>query len=205
VTRRGAALAAAAALATVAAGSVVAAPSKDALVRPGLSIGKVRLGMDVAQVRRAMGRHDSGVAELKGFGSRRLELTWWSGLADHFIVELLGPRGRERVVSIATSRKSERTGAGIGPGVRVARLMRVYPRARCRSLYPVGGGSIIGSEFVIDAGSRDRLRPRQMGRVDRTAGPARARCPKCRRGDRAHTRGATTCGRRTLLTPARWL
>lgn len=152
MTRRGAALAAAAALATVAAGSVAAAPSKDALVRPGLSIGKVRLGMDVAQVRRAMGRHDSGVAELKGFGSRRLELTWWSGLADHFIVELLGPRGRERVVSIATSRKSERTGAGIGPGVRVARLMRVYPRARCRSLYPVGGGSIIGSEFVIDAG-----------------------------------------------------
>ncbi|MBA2476931.1 MAG: hypothetical protein H0V40_13365 [Actinobacteria bacterium] len=151
--RRGVPLAVALALAAFAAGALHAAPSRDTLVRPGLGVGKVRLGMTVSEVRRAMGRHDIGVAKRLGFGSRRLELTWWSGLADHFIVQLVGPRGRERVVSIATSRTSERTATGIGPGVRVSRLLQVYPRARCQTLFPVGGGTVIGSEFVIDAGN----------------------------------------------------
>ena len=109
--------------------------------------------MSVAEVREAMGRHDVGRALRRGFGRRELELTWWSGLADNFIVRLLGPRGRERVVAVSTTRQSERTASGIGPGVPVTRLRGAFPDARCRTLFPVGGGMLIGTEYVVDAGN----------------------------------------------------
>jgi hypothetical protein len=136
-----------------AASAVQAASARDALLRPGVGIGKVRLGMTVAGVRRAMGKHDVGRAQRRDFGNRELELTWWSGLADSFVVRLLGPPGHERVISIATTRKSERTVSGIGPGIRVARFRRAFPNASCRTLFPVGGGTLIGTEFVVDAGN----------------------------------------------------
>lgn len=140
-------------VASLVATGVEAAGNRDALVRPGSGIGKVRLGMTVAQVQRAMGRRYIGRAELRDFGNRYLEFNWLSGLADNFIVEFLGPRERERVISIATTRKSERTASGIGPGVTVARFYKVFPRAQCRTLFPVGGGILIGTEFVVDAGN----------------------------------------------------
>ena len=49
-----------------------AAPQREALVRLGVGIGKVRLGMTAAEVRRAMGRHDARSIEPRGFGNRRL-------------------------------------------------------------------------------------------------------------------------------------
>jgi hypothetical protein len=111
------------------------------LIRPGVGIGKVRLGMSVAQVKAAMGRHDIGVACARGFGVRYLELTWWSGLADHFTVGLLGRKGAERAVFVSTDRPSERTAGGIGPGVPMTRVARAFPRAGCFEYTPAGGGN----------------------------------------------------------------
>jgi hypothetical protein len=134
-------------------GAVVqAAPERDAVVRLGVGIGKVRLGMTGAQVRRAMGGPEARRTEQRGFGNRRVELTWWSGRADSFTVQLEGRRGRERVIAVSTTRKSERTAQGLGPGVTVARFRRAFPNARCRMLLPRDGGLLIATEFVVDAG-----------------------------------------------------
>ena len=129
-----------------------AAAQRDAVVRLGVGIGKVRLGMTAAEVRRVMGRHDARRSERRGFGNRWLELTWWSGLADNFTVQLEGQRGRERVIAVSTTRKSERTAEGLGPGVTVTRFRQAFPNARCRMLFPRDGGLVIATEFVIDAG-----------------------------------------------------
>ena len=147
-----AAIVAAACVLAASGAAVQAAPQREAVVRLGVGIGKVRLGMTAAEVRRAMGRHDARSAQPRGFGNRRLELTWWSGLADNFTVQLEGRSGRERVIAVSTTRKSERTAGGFGPGVTVARFRRAFPNARCRMLLPTDGGLPIGTEFVVDAG-----------------------------------------------------
>jgi len=142
-----AALVAAAATATPGA----AAPERDTLIRPGVGIGKVRLGMTVAQVRRALGRQDTGWSEPRAFGRRYLELNWDRGRDDYTSVGFLGASSSLRAVVIGTTRPSERTSGGVGPGTTVSRLERVYPGARCRYVWPAGGGNIVRSEYVLSA------------------------------------------------------
>ena len=129
---------------------VPASGARDALIRPGKGIGKVDLGMTLAQVKKAMGRHDQGWSEQRGLGLRYLELTWDSGPGDYFAVGLLGRPGRLRVVSIATTRPAERL-RGAGPGTSVVRLKRTFRGLRCRTLWPAGGGTIIQTEYWLGA------------------------------------------------------
>jgi hypothetical protein len=118
------------AAAAVALALVVAAPAaaRTDVIRPGVGIGKVRLGMSEAQVRKALGR-PSYVAkrEQRGFGSQYLELGWdfaaWT-------VGFEGRAGQLRVVNVATSLASQRA-RKVGPGATVPAVVKAFPSVRC--------------------------------------------------------------------------
>lgn len=129
---------------------VPSSAARDALIRPGKGIGKVDLGMTLPQVKKAMGRHDTGWSEPRGLGRRYLELTWDSGPEDYFAVGLLGRPGAMRVVSVITTRPAERL-RGVGPGTTVAKLRRTLRGLRCRTVWPVGGGTIVQTEYYLGA------------------------------------------------------
>ena len=117
---------------------VPAAGARDALIRPGKGIGEVDLGMTLAQVKRAMGRHDTGWSEQRGLGGRYLELVWDRGPEDTFTVGMLGRPGALRVVSVWTTRRGERTTTGWGPGSSRAELVR---KVRGLAATPSGGAT----------------------------------------------------------------
>ena len=98
------------------------------LIRPGVGIGKVRLGMTEAQVRKALGRPSYVVKrERRGFGSQYLEVGW--DLAA-WTVGLQGRAGRLRVVKVATTLPSQRA-RKVGPGSTIRQVMQSFPSARC--------------------------------------------------------------------------
>jgi hypothetical protein len=117
--------------------AVVAAPAgatstRDALIRPGIGIGKLRLGMTLAQARAALTqpllltkqRRFGGFQRYKWFTEFRTRDAEW-------IVSFYGERGRERVVRIATAVRRERTSTGVGVGTLVSELPN-----KLRSLKP---------------------------------------------------------------------
>lgn len=108
----------------VASASAVASSSSTLVVRPGVSIGKVRLGMTLTEVRRVLGRPwIVSRRDQVGFGIRYVEYQWAYGT---WRVGLRGPRGRERVVRIGTTLRSQRTVVGIGVGSNVREVVRRY-------------------------------------------------------------------------------
>ena len=114
-------------LALLLAVSAAAAPSRDLVIRPGVGIGKVRLGMSFAQVRQAWGPPQAVMKE-----RRRIELQYEFAA---YVVTLAGPRGRERVVSVGTILAKERTRQGIGVGSPEAQLRRTFGgELRCDAL-----------------------------------------------------------------------
>lgn len=126
-------LAAAAVLGALAfAGSGAAAPSSDTLIRPGQAIGKARLGMTEAQLRRALGRPLAVVRRNTGFGRASAEYQY----ADfELFVHLRGRRGALRVVRLVTYQRSERTRERVGVGVLRRTLLARY-RGRLRCVIP---------------------------------------------------------------------
>jgi hypothetical protein len=116
-----------------------AAPERDALIRPGVGIGEVRLGMTGAQVRRVLGRHKL-VNERRqlGFGVEYLELDWGWG---RWTVGFQGRRGERRVVKVATTLRRERTRHRLGPGSTTRDILRVFPRAACSEWAGLGTNS----------------------------------------------------------------
>jgi hypothetical protein len=126
-------------VATVAIAAASAAPARDALVQPGRAIGKVRLGMTQAEVRRALGRHRA-VAKSRelGFGQRYVELQWGYG---EWSVGFQGPAGRMRAVRIGTTLRTQRTRSNLGIGSRVRDILRIYPRATCSGWAGLGTNS----------------------------------------------------------------
>jgi hypothetical protein len=126
-------------------------PARDTLIRPGVGIGKVRLGMTAAQAKRAMGRpHDTGWSERRDFGQRYLELVWDSGPEDSFAVGLLGSGDRLRVVSMWTTRPSERVPAGVGPGSSRQKVLGTLHGLRCQDVYRRdGSGHLVRTELVL--------------------------------------------------------
>jgi len=102
-----------AAVSIVAVASATAASSRDALIRPGVGIGEVRVGMTFAQVRQALGRPQVVLKQRRfGFGSRYAEYAW---NGTDWIVAVVGSGDRARVVMVATGLRRERTrGAGVG-------------------------------------------------------------------------------------------
>ena len=116
-------------LAGVSAADVASAPDSSELIRPGVGIGKVRLGMTQAQVRRALGRHTVVNRRERRFGSLYLELAYDYSA---YTVGFFGAPGRLRVVSVATSLRRERTRSGLGVGTSLRALRRALRGERCR-------------------------------------------------------------------------
>ena len=123
---------AAAAAAVVAAGTSAAAPQSDLVIRPGHGIGKFRLGMSAAEVRRAAGRPTFVVPRARTFGLVTVEYQY--GLGADYIATLVGRPGRLRVTRISTIARRERTPKGVGPLSTERALLRAYPAVRCTRL-----------------------------------------------------------------------
>ena len=105
------------------------APERDGQIRPSVGIGKIRLGMTVAQVRRILGPPQLLNRRVSlAFGREHREYVWnwfeWS-------VALRGRPGQLRVVRVTTTRRNHRY-RDIGVGSRMRDLVRVFPRAVCR-------------------------------------------------------------------------
>jgi hypothetical protein len=125
-------LSCAALAAAVSATPTAGSPSSAQVIRLGVGIGPVRLGMSYAEVRRALGRPQIvNRRQNRGFGNRYVEYLWGYG---DWRVGLLGRPGRERVVRVATGLRRERTREGVGVGTTAPQLARRYRRtAECIS------------------------------------------------------------------------
>lgn len=126
-------------VASLAAATAAAAPTRDALVRPGRGIGTVTVGMTRQQVQAALGRHTfvSRRRDL-GFREQYLELQW--GYAT-WTVGFQGRPGSLRVVMVGTTLRRQRTREGLGTGSRVRDIVRAYPRATCSDWAGLGSNS----------------------------------------------------------------
>jgi len=110
-------------------GSTSAAPSRDTLIRPGVGIGKVNLGMTYGAVRNALGRPSTVLEKRRfGFGSYFVLYAW--GLAPKWTVGVLGRGDRARVVSVASTLRREKTPSGVGVGSTDRAVQRALG-ARC--------------------------------------------------------------------------
>lgn len=126
---RRSALSAALVAAVAATASAHGAPDRDALIRPGVGIGKVRLGMTQAQVFRTLGRPSVVNRRLNfGFGTRYVEYDWGFGT---WTVGLTGRRGDLRVTKIGTTLRRERTARRVGIDSTPRALLRAFPNASC--------------------------------------------------------------------------
>jgi hypothetical protein len=100
--------------------SAAAAPQRDMVIRPGVGIGKVRLGMSQKQVRAAWGKPQA-VSTRRERRARLTELQY--DFAAYFVT-LIGPRGSERVIRVGTTLAKERMANGLGVGSPELRLQR---------------------------------------------------------------------------------
>jgi hypothetical protein len=111
--------------------SASAAPQRDALIRPGVGIGKVELGMSLKQVRAAWGKPQAITIRREG-QARLTELQY--DFAAYFVT-LIGSPGRERVIRVGTTLAKERMANGLGVGSRETRLQReLRSRLQCDRL-----------------------------------------------------------------------
>ena len=126
-------------LAALSAAPVSAAPDANLRIQPGVAIGKLRLGMTEAAVRRAMGKPRFVIERRGAFGLTSIEYQY--GLAE-YTVRLSGPRGRRRAVRVGTTLLRERTPRGVGVGSLERTVRRLYPMLGCRPLRTVRYGSV---------------------------------------------------------------
>jgi hypothetical protein len=154
-------------VAVAAATAAHGAGQRDALVRPGVGIGKIRLGMTPAQVFRALGRTPLVNRRIDyGFGTRYVEYGWnyttWS-------VGFTGRGNRLRVSKVATTLRRERTAGGIGIGSTVRAILRAYPHAACVGRWysdpDPGSWVYIGRQPRITAFNIDYVGHGSRGRV----------------------------------------
>jgi hypothetical protein len=99
----------------------------ESTIYPGVGIGKVKLGMTQAQVKRALGSWRF-VNEREG---RHLSVGWGFG-------ELTADFVNGRVVEVATTLSSQKTRARVGPGSTWRDLVRAYPNGVCTANYENG-------------------------------------------------------------------
>lgn len=122
------------------------ATSRDELIRPGIGIGKVRLGMTPAQVRGSMGVPLATAAKKGSFG--RAETEWQYGFAAYVVV-FAGLRGKQRVTSVTTSIRRERTAEGFGVGTAESTLLKRLD-VRCERLRSAHPDATQKVELVTD-------------------------------------------------------
>jgi hypothetical protein len=121
----------------MAAGAAAAAdgPHVQERIVPGRSIGKVSLGMSLAQVKKALGAAESVISREPGpFGRQRIEYSWsfteWRITFEVF-------RGRSEAVAIRSSVRGERTKEGVGYGTLATRVEQAF-RTECKPTITVG-------------------------------------------------------------------
>jgi hypothetical protein len=137
------------------------APHVRQRIVPGQSIGKVVLGMSLAQVRKALGRPESVIETRElGFDKTWIEYSW--NFTEWRVAFVNG-----RVVRVGTSARTEKTKEGIGVGTLQARVERAFA-IDCRWGYDPDDSRQWGRSWCIVAG---------RGGV-RTAFVAEARCEK---------------------------
>ena len=108
--------------------TAAAAPTRDALIRPGQGIGKVNLGMTLAQVRGVLGRPDAVARRLEyAFGGEYVELQWGGAWSVGFRTQA----GKLRAVRVGTTKTNQRTRTRIGVGSRPREIVAAYPGATC--------------------------------------------------------------------------
>jgi hypothetical protein len=96
----------------------------ESTIYPGVGIGKVRLGMTLAQVEHALGRDYLVDAREPDY----LELGW------NFSSWTVGFQ-RGRAVLVSTTLRSQKARAGAGPGASWPRVVHAYPGGRCTFNY----------------------------------------------------------------------
>jgi hypothetical protein len=118
-----------------------AAPEHNQMVRMGVGIGKIQLGMTLPRVRRALGRH-LVVYRRHDFGARGryVEYGWerpgrvsWEPAIWQIGFRSTRRGGPMRVVRILTSATNERTSRRLGVGSWPRQIVRAYPNATCVS------------------------------------------------------------------------
>jgi hypothetical protein len=145
----------------------VAAPASgerqaDLLVRHGESIGKVKLGMTLPQVRELLGRERAvNKREKRGArGYRYLELdwdyTWWT------VGFMRAPGGKYRAVSIGTIQKGQRTPERLGSGS-TERDLYAKLAVSCRQVFSRRGAFLSGE--CVYRRSRGRQTVFVLGRM----------------------------------------
>jgi hypothetical protein len=116
------------ALVAVTAAGASAGPEGDKRIRHGAGIGRVKLGMTYAEVRRILGGPDTvDRREQLSRGRRYLEFSWDYGW---WTVGFMGRPGKLRVAAVQTLSARERTVEGLGVGSR-ERAVRRTLRVRC--------------------------------------------------------------------------
>jgi hypothetical protein len=115
-------------LGVVLAAGASGAPGDGDRIRHGLGIGRVKLGMTYAEVRRVLGGPQTvDRRERLRDGRRYVEFSWDFGW---WTVGFLGRPGKLRVALVQTANRSERTVEGLGVGSR-ERAVRSALRVRC--------------------------------------------------------------------------
>lgn len=118
-------------------GAAQATPTRDALVRPGVGIGELRLGMTLEETLRTLGR--PVVFEVvRVFPEQRLRYLQYRTRDYSWRIAVFGVRGRERLARISSRVRRERTRGGVGVGTPVAKLPVALRAQRpvCVKRYP---------------------------------------------------------------------
>ncbi len=141
-------------LALVLAASAGGRGEAEALVRHGESIGELRLGMTLAQVRGLLGP-ERAVSKRERRGTRGyvyLELDWdYAWWTAGFMRK---PGGTFRAVMIGTLNRRQRTPEGVGIGLTKTQLQQRLPGVRCRTEFAVGGAF---DDCVLGRGGRQTV------------------------------------------------
>jgi len=107
---------------------VPTASGTESTIYPGVGIGKVKLGMSAAQVRKALGRDYLVGRRSTVGGVHYVEYEW--DFANWTVT--FSQRGRSlRAVQIGTTLRSQRTSKGVGRGTSWPRLVHTYPGGQC--------------------------------------------------------------------------
>ena len=108
----------------------------DGAIRLHRGIGPVSLGMNLASVQAALGRSRLVNRRVRtGFDRQYVEYLWGYGV---WVVGFRRTGDRYRVIRISTTVRRHRAPGNVGVGSRVAQVVKRYPSATCRDLFPLG-------------------------------------------------------------------
>jgi hypothetical protein len=131
---------AAIAIAAVAGTWTVDAAGRDQRVRHGEGIGRLHLGMTVAEARRVLGPPEA-VARREPRSGGRVYVEYQWGFAT-WAVGFVGKPGQLRAIRVSTVKRSERTPEGLGVGSTTAQLERRLRPLDCHDFVVPGNNPI---------------------------------------------------------------